>query len=371
MTAPRRVLIVHPYGIGDLLFITPILRALRLMPSVEAVDLLLGSRTESVVRSNPHVDQIFSIDKDKFHSQKFLENFREMRDLGRELRRRRYDLLLDFSLRREYAFFAQFFLGIRRRAGFAYKNRGIFHNIQKPLPLGFTARHVVDEVCDLAEMAGIPVEDRFLEFYLGPQDREAADLILKERFVKPFPRYAVVSPGGGESWGKDAHFKRWPAASFADFLQLLSKEISLDGVIVLGSRGEKELAENLVEKSTSAAFSLAGEISLETSAALLEKAAVFVGNDGGLVHLASALNVPILAFYGPVDPKVYGPYAPRGHQMAIYKEDLECRPCYQKFRYKSDCENRTCLQNLTAEEAMRFLSKRKFSSYLKTPIDGY
>src|SRR5262249_47960476 len=59
--SPRRVLIVHPYGIGDLLFVTPVLRALRLLPSVERVDLLLGSRTDAVVRANPHVDDIFVI----------------------------------------------------------------------------------------------------------------------------------------------------------------------------------------------------------------------------------------------------------------------------------------------------------------------
>ena len=71
MKSLRRVLIVQPYGIGDLLFLTPVLRALRVMPTVEKVDLLLGSRTESVVRANPHVDQIYSIDKDLFHRRSY------------------------------------------------------------------------------------------------------------------------------------------------------------------------------------------------------------------------------------------------------------------------------------------------------------
>ena len=63
MKSLRRVLIVQPYGIGDLLFLTPVFRALRLIPTVERVDLLLGSRTETVVRANPHVDNFYSIDK--------------------------------------------------------------------------------------------------------------------------------------------------------------------------------------------------------------------------------------------------------------------------------------------------------------------
>ncbi len=101
MNRARRVLIVQPYGIGDLLFLTPVLRALRLMPGVEIVDLLLGSRTDAVIRSNPHIDKIYSIDKDKVHRQSKLQNFKDLRSLGAELSSRHYDLLLDYSLRGE------------------------------------------------------------------------------------------------------------------------------------------------------------------------------------------------------------------------------------------------------------------------------
>lgn len=352
----RRILIVQPYGIGDLLFITPVFRALRLVPTVECVDLLLGSRTDSVVRSNPHIDKIFIVDKDHFHRLKKSEVFREILQLGRELRTQPYDLLLDYSLRGEYAFFAQFFLGIKKRAGFSYKNRGFFHNIRLPLPEGFANRHVVDYSCDLAEAAGIPVRDRFLEFYPSLCDAEAADVLLKERFQNAPKNFLVVSPGGGESWGKDAHFKRWPARFFADFINRLEKMENFDGAVILGSRGEKDLAEEVAHGLQIPSVNLAGEISLETAAAFIEKSALFIGNDGGLVHLASALHRPLIAFYGPVDPIVYGPYPQRPDAIAIFKEGLECRPCYQRFRYNSDCPTRECLQNLTPEEAIRLLA---------------
>lgn len=360
MKSPRRVLIVQPYGIGDLLFLTPVLRALRLIPTVEAVDLLLGSRTDSVVRNNPHIDKIFSIDKDKVHRQGKIQNLREVWSLGKELSARRYDLLLDYSLRGEYAFFAKFFLGIKCRAGLAYKDRAFFHNIRGPLSQGFTGRHVVDTVCDLAERAGVRVEDRFLEFYTQPRDREAAAAILKEKFGTSEPSFAVVSPGGGESWGKDAHFKRWPVPFFAAFMNQLHEKIPYENILILGSAKEKELAEELVRGVSRPAVNLCGEISLETSAAMIEKSILFVGNDGGLVHLASALDRPIAAFYGPVAPEVYGPYPRKPYTAAIYKENLECRPCYQKFRYKSSCETRECLQDLRPEEAVRFLEHQSF-----------
>ena len=350
--SPRRVLIVQPYGIGDLLFLTPVLRALRLCPTVETVDLLLGSRTEAVVRSNPHIDKIYTIDKDRFHRQKKWDAWRETFELGRELAGRHYDLLLDYSLRGEYAFFSQFFLGIRRRAGFSYKNRGFFHNIRLPLPDGFAGRHVADYVCDLAEAAGIRVRDRFLEFYTTPRDREAAEIILKEKFQMLPQNVLAVSAGGGESWGADAHFKRWPPAFFAELINHLKGEFNIDAVAILGSRREKEIGEEVKRGLQVPCQNFSGEISLETAAAMIEKAALFIGNDGGLVHLASALHRPVMAFYGPVDPKVYGPYPERPGAAAIYKEGLECRPCYQRFRYNSACVTRECLQQLTPREVL-------------------
>jgi len=359
----RRVLIAQPYGIGDLLFVTPVLRALRLLPAVEKVDLLLGSRTSAVVRSNPHVDEIFSIDKDLFGRRRQRENFRELAALGARLRSERYDLLLDYSLRGEYAFFSRFFLGIRRRAGFDYKRRGFFHTHRLGLPEGFKGRHAADYFCDLAELAGVPVEDRFLEFYVTDKDREEAQQMLNEGWREK--RFIVVSPGGGESWGKDAHFKRWPVRFFAEMMTWLRKKIAFEAAAILASETEQPLADELVsilkeQGCSEDLLNLAGRVSIGASAAILEKAALLVANDGGLVHLARALRTPLIAFYGPVDPEVYGPYPGTAGAAAIFKEGLECRPCYQKFRYRADCPHRNCLQDLQPEEVFQKLESRSF-----------
>jgi lipopolysaccharide heptosyltransferase II len=363
----RRVLVVQPYGIGDLLFLTPVLRALRLIPSVERVDLLLGSRTSCVVEHNPHVDEIMNVDKDLFHSRGGLENFNAVLTLGKKLRSRRYDLLLDYSLRGEYAFFGKFFLGIKRRAGFAYKNRAFFHNVRVPLPAGFAGKHVVESVCELAEKAGVRVRGRYPEFYSSEKNREEARKLWEEKKPSGAKKYLVISPGGGESWGKDAHFKRWPARYFGEFLDELKTRLDFDCALILGSKEEKALGEEVTAHTKVPVFNLAGEIPFELSAALLERSCFFAGNDGGLLHLASALEIPSAAFYGPVDPGVYGPYPPDPRRTAIIKEDLQCRPCYKVFRYNSACEKRECLQELTPKDAIRFLEKKNFFETL-TPL---
>ena len=80
-----------------------------------------------------------------------------------------------------------------------------------------------------------------------------------------------------------------------------------------------------------------------------------LANDGGLVHLAHALHVPVMALYGPVSPEVYGPYPSSPGAISLYHEHLACRPCYQKFRYQSDCTGRECLKDLTPDDVYRQL----------------
>lgn len=359
MRTLRRILIVHPYGIGDLLFVTPVMRALRLIPTVETVDLLLGSRTREVVENNPHIDDIFIVDKDRVHRQNWLENLRDYRELGRKLRAKHYDLILDYSLRREHAFFGRFFLGIPRCAGFAYKKRAIFHNVRYPLPEAFWKRHAVDFYCDLAEAAGIPVKDRFLEYYFP----EPVSLIEAEAAGKLnlLPqRFLAVAPGGGDSWGKEASFKRWPVKYFAELIPWLQEKYDLHGVAILGSRSERGLCEELQAMIKPPSVILAGETRLAQTAMVLKKSALFAGNDGGLVHLARALHVPLLAFYGPVPPEVYGPYPPSPGAIAIFKQGLECRPCYYKFRYNKQCQTIACLKDLKADEVIRMLNSASF-----------
>lgn len=353
----RRVLIVHPYGIGDLLFVTPVMRALRLIPTVETVDLLLGSRTREVVENNPHINDIFVVDKDKAHQQSGFENLRDLWTLGRKLRAKHYDLILDYSLRREHAFFGRFLLGIPRCAGFAYKKRATFHNIRFPLPEAFWKRHVVDFYCDLAEAAGIPVEDRFLE-YCFPRTSSLIEAEVAGKLKLLPERFLAVAPGGGDSWGKEASFKRWPAKYFAELVTRLQKEKDIHGVAILGSRSERALCEEFQAMIKPPSVVLAGETSLAQTAMVLKKSALFVGNDGGLVHLAHALHVPLVAFYGPVPPEVYGPYPPSSDAVAVFKQGLECRPCYYKFRYNKECRTIACLSDLKPEEAFEQIKNK-------------
>jgi len=350
----RRVLVVQPYGIGDLLFITPVLRALRLIPTVERVDLMLGSRTRAVIQANPHVNDIVVIDKDKMHSTSRTENLRFLQALGKDLKKNKYDLLLDYSIRGEYAFLGQFFLGISRRAGYAYKNRAFFHNIRLPIPEGFQGRHAVDYACDLAERAGVAVKDRFVEFFFSQNQVKTLDAVLTPQLPAD---YIALSLGGGESWGKDAHLKRWSVEKYVSLAQYFLDKKIVKKILLIGSAGEKELAEEFL-KSGVAAEDWTGKLSITETAWVIKKSRFFIGNDGGLLHLARAVFKPAIGIYGPADPQVYGPYPQGVDSAAIYEPPVDGKPRYFKFRYDSQDSS---LKKLTVQAAIDILERQKFS----------
>lgn len=359
MKSIRRVLVVHPYGLGDLLFLTPVLRALRLLPGLERVDLLLGSRTGPMIRSNPHVDDIYVLDKDRMHARNFWQNFADMRTLGQALRHKRYDLMLDYSLRREYAFWGRLVLGIRVCAGLDYKGRGKLHHVRLPIPNGFETRHVVDYYCDLAERAGVPVPYRCPELYIDAASRQAAQALLRQTGIPKHEKFLVAAPGGGESWGKDAHLKQWPARNFVALLGRIRNQAAADRILILGTDKEKKMAEEIQNAFEDRCVDLTGATDLGTTAAILEQAALFLGNDGGLLHMAHALRVPLIGIYGPAKALVYGPYPVKDRACVVGAAN----PCYHKFRYDPDCR---CLETVTVDQVWQTMENKNFLNHLAT-----
>jgi lipopolysaccharide heptosyltransferase II len=357
----RKVLIAQPFGIGDALFMTPLLRVLKEEGGAERIDLLLGSRTREAFETNPHVDDIFVIDRDRLRSAGAWAALREIAGRVREIAARRYDLFIDCSLSREYAFFAKFFARIPDRIGFDHKRRGLFLTRSVRLPAGYTGKHVLRYFTDLAALAGVRIRDEKPEFFLTREDEEKARHRLEAARIACGTRFLALAPGGGESWGKDAHFKRWPPAHFAAAADGLAGDLRFSHVVILGSARERSLGDEVLSSLKTPAVNLSGELSLRECAAVLARSLFLLCNDGGLVHIARALEVPLVALYGPVDEKIYGPHPPSSRYLAVGREGLDCRPCYQNFRYNAACPHRECL---TRFEPLEILQKIRESGFL-------
>src|SRR3989338_9786261 len=162
----KRVLIVHPHGIGDVLWITPVIRALSEY-GVKRIDLLLASRTREIFERNPHANEMFEWDKSPVANIfKKWSRFKKLAVTFWKLWRNHYQVVLDFSLGSQYAFLCQFFFWIPVRLGFNFKGRGRFSTHRLELPDGYTDKPVADYYLDLLNILNIQPTHKRTELFL-------------------------------------------------------------------------------------------------------------------------------------------------------------------------------------------------------------
>lgn len=337
-----KILLIHPFGIGDVIFSLTAAEALRRRG--HTVDYLCNERTEDLLKLCPAVRTTHRFDRSAIRTDlkagRWLHVFGTYRALAGRLRAERYDAALDFSMGREYAFLAQW-AGIRRRIGWDYKGRGFWLTDRVPVT-GFDDRSPRDYAMDLARIA---------DPACGPRpEYPQLDLRRMPAPAGPGP-WIVVAPGGGESWGRDAHYKRWPAESWAELVCVLTRETRAS-VAVIGSRSEAELVEAVCQGSGGAGARVTPVIgaSFETVLGYLSAARAFVGTDGGLLHLANLAGTPSVGIYGPVSERGYAPLETAA-PTCVLTADVPCRPCYQAFRFTGCAHAKRCLTLIRPDRA--------------------
>jgi lipopolysaccharide heptosyltransferase II len=345
----RKILIVNTFGIGDVLFTTPLIKNIkRAYPQAE-VHYLTNTRSASLLEHHPGVDKVLVYDRDDFQAayhRSLLEFMTKGRSLTHAIRREKYDVALDLSMDRGLGA-VMALAGIPKRVGFDYRSRGTFLTRKIPFT-GYEGRHVVEYYLDLLKEIDVPVIDRDMELHIPSEDQKWAKEWFRQKalvFVKPL---VAVFPGGGASWGKSAVLKRWPVEKYAKLVDKMIEKYNAH-IILMGNEGERELCQVIAQTSLATVHVVAGELTITQSAALLKQCTLVVCNDGGPLHVSVAAGVPTVSIFGPVDDKVYGPY-PVGKHIVI-KKGLACQPCYRRFRM-ANCSHINCLNQLDVDEVL-------------------
>lgn len=344
-----KILIVNPYGIGDVLFTTPLIRQVKRNVPDCFLGCLLGSRTGEVLRTNPYVDEIFSFDKGKFDNSSAAVKIKMFFSLVSDLKKRRFDLLIDISNAPEYALWAKFFLGIKTRVGFNYRNRGRFLTQRLELK-GYSDKHIIEYYLDLLRPLGFDTgNNREIDLPLSGEDKLFADEFLENNGVEKQDKLFCVVPGGGRSWGEDAVFKRWPEENFAQVCNKVYEKWKLR-TLILGDNEENNLCAKLAALINHKCINACGKAKLRETAALMARSEIVLANDGGPLHLAVSQGVRTVSVFGPVDEKVYGPY-PHDNRNRVLTASIDCRPCYRNFKF-TRCRHRNCLKNVYPRDVL-------------------
>ena len=340
MTAtPRRVLVINTFGIGDVVMTTPLLRCLRkAWPHAHVSLLVKAFGAERVVLGTSLVADVI------VHGEKDRRSVRQGVRLFLTLMARPPEDVCIVTTGKNPVLAGLASLAARApwRVGENVGGKGVMYTHRLP----FVPRlHTVLSNLRLAAALGLESEDSRLLFALTKREREFAERFLKDQGVVEPDRPVAVQVGCNPAFSH----KRWPVAHMALLCDMLQRR-GIGKPILLGSPDESDLAGEIASRARLPVATAVGTTTLGEAAALLERSSVAVGGDGGLLHIAAALQTPTVAVFGPSDPARNRPW---GERHRVVSAGLPCSPCYPRLR--RGCGDPRCMRNVSPERVLQVI----------------
>lgn len=325
---PQNVLVIKLRYLGDVLLATPTLEALKSFCPGARVTMVVNRGTEGMLVGNPHVDEVLPLERGSLVGQwRFLS----------DLRQRRFDIVIDLTDADRSAFLTRMSLA-PMRIGFNDEQRmrgWCYTDVVRADP----ASHRIDRDLAALKPLNIVAGDKTPRLWLTPQDDRSAEDMLAQLGVTRDRPIVVLQPGA-RYW-----FKAWPVERFAELADRLQEKHGCH-VLIGGSNAEVELAQRIVHLSKSRPTVLAGQVSIRTFAAVLKLSDLFIGNDSGAMHIATAVGTPVVALFGPSNPAEWGP---RGEVAEILYKGLDCRACFHPTCRRGE---QNCMRLITLDEVV-------------------
>jgi len=321
----KRILLIKLRYLGDVVLSTPLLPLLRKHFPDAKITFLVNPGTANVLQGNPYLDEVWVLPRQSWWQQlKFIWR----------LRGAQFDAVVDLTDGDRSAFLS-FMTGAPTRIGYNWEHRwrGKFYTYV--IPASYGAMHMVDYHqqalmgLGITESVGNPevsVDAGLLE----GGDEEGGEFPPKGQplvLLHPTARYV---------------FKAWPLERFAAVADWLSgKGI---GVALIGSQQERPIGHQIVNLAKHKPVNLMGKTCLSQLTALMKRSLLFIGNDGGPMHIAAAVGCQVLGIFGPTDPAVWGP---RGSKVKVIYKGLDCEECFYPGCFRGE---ESCMRQISVEE---------------------
>ncbi|MDD2365374.1 MAG: glycosyltransferase family 9 protein [Desulfuromonadaceae bacterium] len=296
---PVNILIIKPGAMGDLLHLTPSIRALKSRFPEARIDTMVGN-TPSVdlFRHNPFISDILVYDRFAAH-----KSLSALFSLWSEISSRSYDLVINFQRSNLKTWFL---------ASAALPCRFLVYHKTRSRQI-----HAVQDHLKTLAPLGVEEPGDYLDLYLAEEQRYFAAELFKSHGLDERPVIAL-NPGASHP------VNRWSTANFAVLADRLTNELQAT-VIVIGGSADTPLADEIASQSTAQPLILTGKTSMLQLGAVLEKSAVLISGDTGPMHMATAVGTAVIALFGAADPDRTGPVG-SGHRV-IMADGLPCVPC--------------------------------------------
>ena len=364
-----KILLIRLRSIGDIVQCTPAFAAARKLFAGSSIDLLVEERHAELVVENHCIDGLILY---RNHGRGFFEKIKYDLGFAMMLRKRHYDLVIDFHGIPKTAWFS-YFSGSPVRVGYDYPGRGHLYTHRMKPPKKFTthsaqnqinllgsvpeelcAQFPLKEICAGSAQDARPAdgasEDKGAQLSLKASSAASRDTVsgfglethISADFASGECREFLQKKGIGDRdrifvyhISPSNDFKRWPCEKYSALINMIERHPAFSGDkiahVIAGTesdRGEYASIASRVITVKGSMHSACGEISLGALFNLCRQAACYTGPDSGPLHIAAAAGCPVIGIFGPTNVETFAP--PSHLFRGVFDETLKCRPCDQK-----------------------------------------
>jgi len=330
---PRKIFVRATNWIGDGVMMTPALGAIReTFPDAEIV-VAANPLVAQLFTQHPWCDRVMVYDRKGLH-----KGLRGFFRFIREVRAEGFDLAILLQKAFEAALLA-FLAKIPRRIGFSTDARRLLLTSSTALTDEVKYLHHSRHYLHMLRTFGIEGETQNLTLQLTSEEEARAVETLGEG------RWVAINPGA--AYGSA---KRWYPERFAAVADTLAGELNVR-VVLIGGPGEKQIGQDIEEAMTGECLNLIGETSVREMMAVISRCVLMITNDSGPMHVAAALQVPIIAIFGPTDHTTTYPWS---ELYQVVRAEVECAPCL-----KRTCPtDHRCMLSVSSDDVVK--AARKF-----------
>ncbi len=331
---PQRILVIRLSSLGDVLLTTPLVRALkRRFPQCE-LDYLVSSRYRELLVSNPYVNRVLALEPGTGISR--------TRSMVTQIRESGYDVAIDLhgSIRS-----LLIRAGSRISKVFTFRKHRLARTMLIILKRSVYPddRSMAQWMLDSGSWLGVEDDGDGLDFFVDPSVESEVQGTIDDLASNHQQKWIAFAPGARHTT------KRWFIDRWCDLAKRIVSH-SQHRIMILGDKVDKPLGDEIINRIGDNGWNAAGQLSLSQSAAAVSHCQVLITHDSGLMHVAAARKVPVVAIFGPT-VKAFGFY-PFRVLYRVVERSLNCRPCSTKGSSRCPLGHFKCMQEITPEHVI-------------------
>lgn len=332
----KRILIIRTDRIGDVILSTPTVRAVRQNFPECFIGFLTTPYTEELVSENQDIDEVFIYNRSIFLSEKdgFIKKLKEYK----------FDLAVVLCPFFESALIA-YLSGAPFRIG--YPLNGSEFLLTTKIDIKSRYKHEIESCLDVVRAIGVDTVDKRPRLDLSAEAERYTEYFFTKNGILVSDLKICIHPGGYEK------HTRWIPEGYAKVADILIGEYRAK-VILLGSRLDKEILDKIIKLMSQRPILTDFDISLQRLAGIIKRCDIFLGNNSGPMHIASAVGTPVVAIFGAIHPlDSENKWAPYGEGNIIVRKEMDCIDCHP-----GHCRDYRCMKMITVEDVLEAIYKQ-------------